>query len=196
MTPSEIEATYPSDVVDAWHWVKTYAPHRATQQGDQQTYDTLNDKAKEQLDAMLAILRPYGLVLESLFQPKLKPGMQERRPNFIVCPLIPEARMETQNEWLSSENRRLTAQVEQLLRDLHTMDGQRERAIQQANSMAAEQDVVLGCDACGLIIDEPQHYSGMLNGVESGHIHLCQMCSAKLPWISVTTGGKPFVLEN
>jgi len=172
----------------AW-WVKTYCPHMACPGSDQQTLERMTTDQQQTASNMLQLLDDAGLVRWDGYQPK---GNRPR--NFILLNL--EAPMESQNEWLSAENRRLTAQVEQLMRDLHAMDGQRERAQQLANSMAAAQDVVLGCDSCGLIIDDPRHYSGTLNGVESGHIHLCQMCSAKLPLISVTTGGKPFVLEH
>lgn len=47
----------------------------------------------------------------------------------------------------------------------------------------------LPCDACGAVIDgEPQHFSGFLNGAETGHIHMCARCAAPLPRIVVQDG--------
>lgn len=54
MTPTQIESTYPPEVVAAWHWVKTYAPHRAKLNSDQQTYDGLTEDMAQQLDAALS----------------------------------------------------------------------------------------------------------------------------------------------
>jgi len=87
MTPTEVEALYPAAVVAAWHWVKTYAPHRAKLNSDQQTYDGLTEELAQKLDAHLETLRAHGLVRDAVYQPKLKPGMRSRRPNFVVLPM-------------------------------------------------------------------------------------------------------------
>jgi len=93
MTPTQIEATYPPEVVAAWHWVKTYAPHRAKLNSDQQTYDGLTEDLAQQLDSHLDTLRVHGLVVDAVYQPKIKPGMRSRRPNFVVLDMGHNAKL-------------------------------------------------------------------------------------------------------
>lgn len=42
MTPTQIEATYPPEVVAAWHWLDTNCRHYATPNSDQQTVSNLS----------------------------------------------------------------------------------------------------------------------------------------------------------
>lgn len=93
LTPTQREAMYPPDVVEAWHWVKIYANHRAKLNSDQQTYDGLTEEMAKQLDKHLETLRQHDLVIDAVYQPKLKPGMLSRRPNFIVVDLGEKASM-------------------------------------------------------------------------------------------------------
>lgn len=125
-----------TSIQHAHWWVKTYCPHMACPGSDQQTLERMTTDQQQTAREMLQLLDDAGLVLWDGYQPK---GNRPR--NFILLNL--EAPMESQNEWLSAENRRLSAQVEQLMRDLHAMDGQRERAQQLANSMAEQVDAAM-----------------------------------------------------
>lgn len=93
LLPTQLESLYPPDVVEAWHWVKIYANHRAKLNSDQQTYDGLTEELAVQLDKHLETLRQHDLVIDAVYQPKLKPGMTSRRPNFIVLNLGEKASM-------------------------------------------------------------------------------------------------------
>jgi len=42
MTPTQIEATYPQEVVAAWHWLDTNCRHYATLNEHQQTTENLS----------------------------------------------------------------------------------------------------------------------------------------------------------
>lgn len=50
--------------------------------------------------------------------------------------------------------------------------------------LAAEQADELRCDMCGRVVEDYVndlfHYSGRINGADSGHIHLCGECDAMI----------------
>lgn len=61
---TEREAKYPSEVVEAWHWIKTYCRHWATVGTDWQTLDNLGSQDKEKAKEYLTRLRAFGLLVE------------------------------------------------------------------------------------------------------------------------------------
>lgn len=117
--------------------IKTYCRHIPCGTGDQQTYDGLNQLQVAAVDYMLDHLRKLDLVLDDVYRPVNKPG-RSGRANFIVYEPREAGLMETRQEWLAAENQRLTQQVERLMRDLHRIDGERARAMEQCAVMAEE----------------------------------------------------------
>jgi len=121
--------------------IKTYCRHIPCGAGDQQTYDGLSQLQVAAVDYMLDHLRKLDLVLDDVYRPVNKPG-RSGRANFIVYESRESGCMETRHEWLTAENRRLTAQVEQLMRDQHRIDGERARAIEHCAVLAAEVELL------------------------------------------------------
>ena len=62
MTPTEIRATYPAHVLDAWDWIEVYCPHYATQGRDWQTTDNMSAADKVTALRHIATLREAGLI--------------------------------------------------------------------------------------------------------------------------------------
>ena len=60
------------------------------------------------------------------------------------------------------------------------------RSVERACAPAPEPEYdPLTCDYCGAETGNPWHGSGLLNGVESRHIHACDSCKHLLPEASV-----------
>lgn len=93
MTPTELEALYPKEVVDAWWTVKIYARHIAngggSSFGDVQTLDALGGPEYSKVIAAMDILRQHNLLLENLFVPAPKP-YRRGTGNFVVRDLSVE----------------------------------------------------------------------------------------------------------
>ena len=62
MTPTEIETTWPQEVVEAWHWLDIHCRHYATMDADQQTTGNLSAEDKVTAERHLAVLAKYGLL--------------------------------------------------------------------------------------------------------------------------------------
>ena len=62
MTPTQIEATYPPSVIEAWHWLDTNCRHYATINEDQQTTEYLSDDDRRIAWQHLQTLRDAGLI--------------------------------------------------------------------------------------------------------------------------------------
>ena len=62
MTPTQIEATYPPEVVAAWHWLDTNCRHYATPNSDQQTVSDLSPSDLVTAHRHLETLRRAGLI--------------------------------------------------------------------------------------------------------------------------------------
>jgi len=62
MTPTEIRATYPAAIVEAWEWIDTYCPHYATQGRDWQTTDNMSAASRVMAKRHLETLRVAGLI--------------------------------------------------------------------------------------------------------------------------------------
>lgn len=67
LTPTQIEATYPPEVVDAWWWLDIHCRHYATLHADQQTLGALNTTERLVADAHLETLRNAGLLRPGAF---------------------------------------------------------------------------------------------------------------------------------
>ena len=80
MTPTEIEATWPLQVIEAIHWIKTHCRHWAI-------FDELTEKETEQATEHLLVLLIMGLVGVASTVPKKKPG-RCGIPNFYIKPLV------------------------------------------------------------------------------------------------------------
>lgn len=112
MTPTEIEATWPLQVIEAIHWIKTHCRHWAILGShDWQTFDELTEKETEQATEHLLVLLIMGLVGVASTVPKKKPG-RCGIPNFYIKPLVsyqehtqspqeyPNGKPTPQNFWL------------------------------------------------------------------------------------------------
>lgn len=86
MTPTQIEATWPREVVEAWHWVKTNCRHWATVGHDWQTLDEMTDDAREEAERCMVILCMYGLVEFAKTPPRKKKPGRCGQPNFKLTP--------------------------------------------------------------------------------------------------------------
>lgn len=93
MTPTQIEALYPPEIVDAWWTVKTLARHipggGGSRHGDVQTLDCLPDPDLHKVEAAMALLREAGLLKEHLFKPRPK-EFRRGDGNFVVLDLSEE----------------------------------------------------------------------------------------------------------
>jgi len=67
LTPTQIEATYPPEVVDAWWWLDIHCRHYATLHAAQQTLSTLTDEERPIAEAHLETLRNAGLLRQGSF---------------------------------------------------------------------------------------------------------------------------------
>lgn len=63
LTPTQLEAIYPPDVIEAWHWVKQHCRHYATIGYDTQTTEYMSDDMQETSLCHLDILVMNDLVL-------------------------------------------------------------------------------------------------------------------------------------
>ena len=87
MTPTQIESQWPVEVVEAWHWIKTYCRHYAIVGGpDWQTLDELTEKESVTAERHMVVLCLHGLVMFDKRVPKKKPG-RCGKPNFLIRPL-------------------------------------------------------------------------------------------------------------
>jgi len=62
MTPTQIEATYPQEVVAAWHWLDTNCRHYATLNEHQQTTENLSPEDRKLAEQHIETLRQAGLI--------------------------------------------------------------------------------------------------------------------------------------
>ena len=86
MSPTEIAAKYPSDVIEAYEWIKIYCQHWATINNDWQTLDGLSGKTLDKANSYIELLSKQGLVTYAQRPPKQKPG-RCGKPNFKLSPL-------------------------------------------------------------------------------------------------------------
>ena len=79
LTPTQLEALYPPDVVEAWHWVKQHCRHYATIGYDTQTTEFLSPTDMEKAAKHIALLSKHDMLVTTDF--KQKPFFHK---NFVV----------------------------------------------------------------------------------------------------------------
>lgn len=87
MTPTQIEAQWPAEVVEAWHWIKTHCRHWAIVGNDWQTLDELTKDKREIAERHMVVLCLHGLVEFSQRLPKKEKPGRCGQPNFRIRPL-------------------------------------------------------------------------------------------------------------
>ncbi len=70
LTPTQLEALYPPDVVEAWHWVKQHCRHYATTGYDTQTTEYLSNEDMEIAANHIALLNKADMLVTTDFQQK------------------------------------------------------------------------------------------------------------------------------
>lgn len=88
MTPTQIAATYPPIVIEAYWWLKTYCRHWATLYHDWQTLDGQVGENKETAERYMIIMLIADLVVFKDRPPKQKPD-RCGLPNFKLKELTP-----------------------------------------------------------------------------------------------------------
>ena len=70
LLPTQLEALYPPDVVEAWHWVKQHCRHYATIGYDTQTTEFLSAEDMEIAANHIALLNKADMLVTTDFQKK------------------------------------------------------------------------------------------------------------------------------
>lgn len=70
LTPTQLEALYPQDVVEAWHWIKQHCRHYATTGYDTQTTEFLSADDMEIAAKHIALLNKHDMLVTTDFQQK------------------------------------------------------------------------------------------------------------------------------
>ncbi len=79
MTPTQREAMYPPNVIEAWHWVKQHCRHYATTGYDTQTTEYMSGDMQEIAAKHIALLNKADMLVTVDF--KQKPFFHK---NFVV----------------------------------------------------------------------------------------------------------------
>ena len=70
LLPTQREALYPPDVVEAWHWIKQHCRHYATTGYDTQTTEFLSADDMEIAAKHIALLNKHDMLVTTDFQQK------------------------------------------------------------------------------------------------------------------------------
>ena len=70
LLPTQLEALYPPNVVEAWHWVKQHCRHYATTGYDTQTTEFLSNEDREIAAKHIALLNKHDMLVTTDFQQK------------------------------------------------------------------------------------------------------------------------------
>jgi len=70
MAPTQREAMYPPDVIEAWHWIKQHCRHYATTGYDTQTTEFLSKEDMEIAANHIALLNKADMLVTVDFQQK------------------------------------------------------------------------------------------------------------------------------
>ena len=89
MTPTQIAASYPPEVIEAYEWIKIHCQHWATLHNDWQTLDGLSEEKLKKANEHMELLTQLGMVTFAHRVPKAKPG-RCGKPNFQLVPLTPQ----------------------------------------------------------------------------------------------------------